>query len=67
MGKSFEVGYKVKSPSYNGHYTWAIQPRMKDVIDKVVIKLKVKLEYKTVLMKSLQKMAGKILFRRRYE
>ena len=51
MGKSFEVGYKVSSDEYDAHYTWAITPRIKDSLEKVIITLRATIEYKNQFFK----------------
>jgi hypothetical protein len=53
MGKSFEVGFRVNSEEYDAHYTWSIAPRIKDSLDKVTITLRVNVDQKNQIKKSL--------------
>ena len=62
MGKSFNVGYKVKSSAYDALYTWSIKPLVKNSLDEIVLELRAEVQYKNQLVRSIQKMVSGCLF-----
>ena len=55
MGKSFEIGYKVRSREYDAHYTWSIVPREKNSLEKITVSLRSEVKYKKQIARTLRR------------